>query len=342
MKKTSKNKSSSKAGTKPRNLGLALFLLLVFAIGGTAIYFIIYEPEAGSDAEKQEEKSLTGLFKKIGKTTRDTSKVVLDKTKSVFDKAKKKVQPLLPEKKEVSLNEPISKYSDDSLYAGQPIATHYPNDLNYHENIGYSLTYDEIRKNPAWVAYRVSRNDLEIPDGKIPQYQMDERTKAKVTAQDYDHTGYFIAQLAPPEIMSMRYGSQAEQQSFFMSNAVPQLANLNQGPWRELVAKLKMPYPNNFNILWVITGPVYDNWVKRLSFGIEIPDAFFVILIDEVDGQPRALSFIFPQVVEKNQSLNLFVTNIDEIESRSGFNFFPDLDDEVENQLENHISRSIW
>lgn len=320
----------------------------MFLLGGGAIYFIVYEPQLEFQAQKskveeqEEEQTIKGFFKKIGQTTRDTSKVVLDKTKSVFEKAKQKVEPFMPEKQEASLNEVPSEYAGLDIYAGQPIITHYPNDLVFLENKGFTLAYDESRKNPAWVAYRVSRNDLEIPDGKIPQYQMDQRTNAKVNASDYDHTGYFITQLAPSEIMSMRYGTEAEQNSFLMSNAVPQLANLHQGPWKDLIDKLKMPYPNNFNVLWVITGPLYDNWVKRLSFGIEVPDSFFVILIDEQAGKPRALSFILPQSAELNQSLNLFITNIDEIESKSGFNFFPDLNDELENELESHTFRTVW
>jgi endonuclease G len=342
LKKASPKKSSSTTGKQSRNLLFTVFLLFIFALGGGAIYFIVYEPEHKAEVQVEEEQSLVGIFKKIGQTTRETSKVVLDKTKSVFDQAKKKVEPLLPNKKELTVEEPPSKYAEESLYAGHPIVTHYPNDIVFLENKGFCLMYDETRKNPAWVAYRVSRNDLEIPDGKIPQYQVDQRTQAKVKALDYDHTGYFISQMAPAEIMSMRYGSEAERQSFFMSNAAPQLANLYQGPWRELVEKLKMPYPNNFNDLWVITGPLYDNWVKRLSFGIEVPDSFFVILIDEQAGKPRALSFIFPQAVEQNQSLNLFITNIDEIESKSGFNFMPELQDNIETSLEKQTPRTIW
>ena len=34
----------------------------------------------------------------------------------------------------------------------------------------------------------------------------------------------------------------------------------------------------------MITGPIFDEDIETLDSGVEIPDAFFKIVIDEVDG----------------------------------------------------------
>lgn len=57
--------------------------------------------------------------------------------------------------------------------------------------------------------------------------------------------------------------------------------DLNQGPWRELEEAVAVRYGNSCEEVWVITGPIYDAEVELLGSGVEIPNEFFKIIIDE-------------------------------------------------------------
>ena len=73
--------------------------------------------------------------------------------------------------------------------------TTYPNVLLTLTNVGYAVGYDEVRKNPAWVAYRLFK--VENPtSGKRPRrFKVDHRTQAKlgslIIATGADHRPVF-------------------------------------------------------------------------------------------------------------------------------------------------------
>ncbi len=56
---------------------------------------------------------------------------------------------------------------------------------------------------------------------------MDTLTIAKVTHNDYTHSGYDRGHMAPNYAIATRYGQEAQKETFLMSNIVPQLGNLN-------------------------------------------------------------------------------------------------------------------
>jgi len=135
-------------------------------------------------------------------------------------------------------------------------------------------------------------------------------------------------------------------------NASPQAADLNQGPWQHL-ENYSAAASNKYRSIWVITGPIFDAATPRLTIGdrgelpIEIPDAFFKILVHESPSGLDTLAFIFEQPnalgangvpmptaswVNCNQARNIGhvydhraqLAAIADIEQRTGLRFFPD------------------
>lgn len=43
--------------------------------------------------------------------------------------------------------------------------------------------------------------------------------------------------------------------------------------------------------VYVLTGPVFDDDVKKLARGVDVPSAFYSIILDEENGQTSALAF---------------------------------------------------
>lgn len=141
-------------------------------------------------------------------------------------------------------------------------------------------------------------------------------------------------------------------------NASPQAADLNQGPWQHL-ENYSAAASNKYRSLWVITGPIFDPATPRLTIGdpgelpVEIPDAFFKILVHESPSGIDTLAFIFEQPnaldangvamptaswVNCNQARNRGhvydhrsqLVSIADIEGRTALRFFPDRADRAQ------------
>jgi len=96
--------------------------------------------------------------------------------------------------------------------------------------------------------------------------------------------------------------------------------------------------------VWVVCGPIFDSDIEKLASGVEIPDAYYKIIVDEKNGKVRALAFIMPQGVTTDEKNNLgkFLTSVDEIERQTGLDFLHELPDDVENRVEAEKAGTTW
>ena len=102
---------------------------------------------------------------------------------------------------------------------------------------------------------------------------------------------------------AQRISWQASCNTHFFWNAVPQAADMNQGPWRHL-EDYTAAAANSFDRLWIITGPVFQKdrpvgFIGESSKGevpIAVPHALFKVVVREMDdGTIAALAFLFTQ-----------------------------------------------
>ncbi|MCF3652433.1 DNA/RNA non-specific endonuclease [Synoicihabitans lomoniglobus] len=214
-------------------------------------------------------------------------------------------------------------------------------------NTGYLVGYADSLASPLWAAYRLT--DLSpLPDaGERPdKFNVDERTIARVTSDDFTHTGYDRGHLAPNYGIATRYGDAAQLETFLMSNVIPQKHGLNAGLWKQLEMKIATSYPARFGEVWVLAGPVFGAKPARLPgrgrARPAIPEACYMIIIDESDGRVRAQAFLFPSEPVDGISLDFYVTTIDDIEYRTGLDFLADLPDDAETTLESKPASRVW
>ena len=227
-------------------------------------------------------------------------------------------------------------------YAGLPTSTTYPYPITVLTNQGYIAGYCEERKNPAWVSYRV----FKLPDADSPPrpsgFTVDARTTSRIRHDDYTRSGYDRGHMAPNYAIGSRYGATAQRETFFMSNIVPQKPDLNRRIWRLLEERVAKEYAMSFEKIWIITGPVYDEHKETIKSGVEIPDAFFKIIVDEVSGNPRVLAFVIDQDVTGSERFSKFLASVDFIEGETGLDFLPGLEDVLEDEIEAKKVSSVW
>ena len=215
--------------------------------------------------------------------------------------------------------------------------------------------------NPLWVCYRVYGV---AQKGAAPTYgwRIDSRTTARVSDTDYKYTRYQRGHMAPKSAMYHCYGDSAVRDTFVLSNTCPQLGPLNNGPWGDLEDLVRESYSVSCDEVWIIAGPIFDDTNGRATLTkdtaystvaqkpVEIPDQFYKIIIDELDGQIRALAFImdadetygYGTSDSISARLSGFLASIDEIEEKTGLDFLWELGEEMEAQLESEHAPIMW
>jgi endonuclease G len=162
--------------------------------------------------------------------------------------------------------------------------------------------------------------------------------------------------MAPNFAMGSRFGAEGARSTFIMSNVVPQFQSLNNGQWGDLeewIAGRKPPnataqnfirgWADEFDEVWVVVGPLFEEDRDSLEAGVSVPSGFFCIVVDEqANGQPRALAFIMPHEDEDVNELTQFLTTVDEVESRAGLDFFHTLPNSIETAMEATGATQLW
>ena len=86
---------------------------------------------------------------------------------------------------------------------------------------------------------------------------------------------------------------------------------------------------------------MFDNNIERLASNVEIPDSFYKIVVDKKEDTPRAPAFIIPQDIPSEAQFADYLTTIDEIETLTDLDFFWELEDTIEAQLEAAVE-TLW
>jgi DNA/RNA endonuclease G, NUC1 len=231
------------------------------------------------------------------------------------------------------------------LYGGTPLPTGAAGTAapRVLMNQAYVVGYSEVRRNPVWAAYRVGDlAEIPTPPPRPEKFVADARTAARVTPDAYTGSGYDRGHLAPNYAIATRYGAGAQEETFLMSNIVPQQHSLNAGLWRELERKIATSYPARYEEVWVLTGPVFGADPRELRGGVQIPEAFYLIVVDEHEGKLRVLAFLVPQSAAPSDDPARYLVSIDEIEERTGLDFLRELDDETETEIERARAARVW
>lgn len=232
--------------------------------------------------------------------------------------------------------------------AGTPKSDRY---LTLLRNDAYIIGYDELRQNPAWCAYKIfppkNKEAAERPDS----FETDRRTLARVETKMYSRSGYDRGHMAPNHAIALCYGKHAQQQTFLMSNIVPQRHGLNAGIWKDLEQRTLKRYTRSFGDVWIFCGPIYDcanrDKPRRIlpdKKSPVIPDAFFLIVADreEDSGALRTLAFVIPHHDGPYKNAKHYLASIDDIERLTQLNFFTQLPDDVQAALESSVAKTIW
>ena len=205
---------------------------------------------------------------------------------------------------------------------------------------GYQLSYSEQHEQAEWVAYTLDKSDIVYTNYKRPFFIEDPKVKTKSADwRNYKKSGYDKGHLCPAG--DRRASQKAHDETFYTSNISPQNHEFNAGIWNKLEQKTRY-WAKKYNHLYVVTGGVLEPNLKTIGKeNVSVPNYFYKVLLDYTEPEVKAIAFLVPHK-DSNKPLSDFVVSIDELEQKTGIDFFPGLPDDLENKLEASANYKNW
>ena len=139
----------------------------------------------------------------------------------------------------------------------------------------------------------------------------------------------------------MKFSKEAFEETFLTSNISPQKHDFNEGIWNKLEQKVRY-WSFKYDELYVITSGVLTNDLQTIGTeNVAVPNYFYKILLDSSRSKPRVIAFLIP-AIDSDKPLYEFVVAVDDIEKLTGIDFFSQLDDKLENDLEKSSDYKDW
>ncbi len=229
----------------------------------------------------------------------------------------------------------------------------------------FTLSYNATRLIPNWVAWHLCPSDLGS-SGRAGDFHADASLPEKfyhVQKKDYQFVkyGFDRGHLCPSADRSATKEDNAE--TFLMTNMIPQSPDVNRITWR-LLEEFERELCRAGNELYIFAGgagtggtsaqgtfsgiPIAPNAAGNAAVQIAVP-AFcwkILLILPEGDGDKARLSadtmviaVYMPnaQGIQNGTTWQSFLVSIDFIEEKTGFDFFSDVEEDLQAALEAKI-----
>ena len=195
-------------------------------------------------------------------------------------------------------------------------------------------SYNPKHRIPNYVVHIVTKDILYGNQTRSNDFRPDPFIKQNMSdSADYWNSGYDRGHLAPSA--DFKWNKKALSESYYYSNIIPQNPALNQNTWNKLEMQVREWAIDNSELI-VVTGPVIKPDLPKIpqgSFKVSIPEYIYKIVLDYYPPSYKAIAFLY---ANKNEPYNLdkHIVSVDSIEKLTGIDFFPKLNDSLENKLE--------
>lgn len=134
------------------------------------------------------------------------------------------------------------------------------------------------------------------------------------------------------------YSKDANEQTFYMTNMMPQVGNFNGKIWAKLEERVRT-LALSTDTLFVCKGGTIDNSEQILGYTRSrfiVPRYFFMALLAKNKLGYKAIGFWVEHLNEdhSNDKLGIYAVNIADLEKKTGLDFFCNLPDGIEKQVE--------
>lgn len=225
--------------------------------------------------------------------------------------------------------------------------------------INYSVEWDCDKKSQRWSCYQMHAgntggNNSRVVDGYLFDEDMPNHNVNYVTdeyGENFDpfwSSGYDHGHICPNA--DRKYSRESNRQTFFLTNMQPQWNKFNAGLWAEMEKKVRAWSPTNGkDTLYIVKGGTIDSSENIIEYicnrqksktsqkgYIPVPKYFFMALLRKNSMGYKGLAFWVEHLNEDHSTdpLSNYVISIRELEQRTGIDFFCNLPDNIEEEVE--------
>lgn len=222
--------------------------------------------------------------------------------------------------------------------------------------VNYIVEWDDGLRAQRWTCYRLDpKNSIKTGNRKEWWHGRDPFAEDDMIPAAYRTTLADYSQMTPhydrghicPSADRLN-SKEANRQTYLLDNIQPQLNGFNTGVWLYMENKIH-GYSNKKtkteiigwnrdsfrDTLYICKGGTIDNNnYTRSNTGLVIPKYFFAAILRIKNGQYNALGLWFEHKNDHSTSLKAYACSIDELEKRTGIDFFCNLPDDRERVIE--------
>jgi len=204
----------------------------------------------------------------------------------------------------------------------------------------FTLSYMEAYEQAEWVAYELTKEQLSNNEYERPYFVEDRAVKTgSADWRNYKNSGYDRGHLCPAG--DRRFSYEAYHETFLTSNISPQNNEFNAGVWNYLEQKVRY-WAQKYDGVYIVTGGVLKEGLPTIGEeSVAVPQEFYKIILDASQGNYKVLAFLIPNTPSQ-KSFYEFVVTVDEIEAKTGIDFFSALPDSIEDEFESQIDLKNW
>jgi endonuclease G len=212
----------------------------------------------------------------------------------------------------------------------------------------YAMSYHRDNGRPNWVSWHLDsswlgstpRQDSFAPDTSLPAgwYQ--------VKANDFSGSGYDRGHMCPS---ADRTKTVADNDStFLMSNMIAQAPDNNQRGWATLETYCRT-IAGTTNELYIISGG-YGTSGYLANGNVAIPSSTWKVImvlpkgtndVSRVTTSTRLIAIVMPNQNGISSDWRSFRVSVDYVESLTGYNFFSNVPDSIENVIEATVDNQL-
>lgn len=266
-------------------------------------------------------------------------------------------------------NVSVTSYEIPYLNSANVYVDHYV-EMEGKQVLNFALEWNAEKKHAAWVAFSfdevtskdvVSRTDAWGVDPKLS-------TDMQVGEEQHKSDGYDKGHICASE--DRVYSKEANEQTFYYSNMSPQISSFNQGFWQKLEAQVQKwgrSTPTTYDKVYVTKGGTINQLLVSFTglvkaadslypktdkngftiHGLACPKYYYMAVLSEKGDTYHAIGFWIEHREDLPKKptadeIKKYAVSIDELEEYTGLDFFCNLPDLIEDEVESSCNVNDW
>ncbi len=272
---------------------------------------------------------------------------------------------------DVSVSQWVTDLSIPSLKKTNQFIAHRVT-ANGSEILNYALEWDKEYNHANWVAYSFNSFTVQSNVKRTDAWDADPEIEG-MTFENFDYLhksdgfdrGHLVASA------DRLYSVDANKQTFYYSNISPMLPTFNGGFWSVLEGKVrncvKQGLATNFDEVYLTKGGTLNELLVKFQGtvksndgkypvtdengltvkGLPVPKYYYIALLAKSKDTYQAIGFLVEhkETLPSEPSLSelqKYAVSIDELEKATGIDFFCNLRDDIETNVEGSFDFTAW